>query len=192
MVGDPAAPDPRARDGARDHLPRLTARASQELRRFVVLFLYLWVLFGLFVLNERIILRQHGIGFTAQGFALVNAFVLAKVMLLAENLELCRLLHHRPLIYPILFESLAFTVLFICFHVSEKIVVELIKGDVRSQGIPTMGGGGIAGMICVAVILFVSLIPFFAFRNLSRKLGPGRLNAILFGPASRYGRAADE
>jgi hypothetical protein len=32
------------------------------------------------------------------------------------------------------------------------------------------------------VICFVSLIPFFAFRNFSRMLGPDRLNALLFGP----------
>src|SRR6266550_8367749 len=51
--------------------------------------------------------------------------------------------------------------------------------------IPAIGGGGLAGVVCVAVILFVALIPFFAFRNVSRELGPGRLNAMLFGTTTK-------
>ena len=52
------------------------------------MFLYLWVLFGLFVLNGTIILHQHGISFSSQGFAVISALVLAKVMLVAEDLKL--------------------------------------------------------------------------------------------------------
>ena len=48
------------------------------------MFLYLWVLFGLFVLNERIILGQRGISLPLQGFAVLNALILAKVMLIAD------------------------------------------------------------------------------------------------------------
>lgn len=180
MVSDPALPGPQSGEPTAGHARRLAAHATRSLRRFIVLFLYLWVLFGLFVLNERIILRQHGIGFGAQGFAVLNAFVLAKVMLFAEDLELGRWLRHRPLIYPIVFESFTFTILFICFHVLEQAIPGLIKGRGFAGSVPAMGGGGMAGVICVAVILFVSLVPFFAFRNISRKLGPGRLNAMLF------------
>jgi hypothetical protein len=66
---------------------QLKARAVDEIRRFAVMFLYLWILFGLFVLNERIILGQRGIDFSTQGFATFNALVLAKVMLIAEDLK---------------------------------------------------------------------------------------------------------
>src|SRR5690242_16146523 len=92
---------------------KLKARAIDEVRRFAVLFVYLWILFGLFVLNERIILRQQGIGFSSQGFAVLNALVLAKVMLIAEDLNLGHWLDRRPLIYPILHDSFLFAVLFI-------------------------------------------------------------------------------
>lgn len=78
----------------------LKARALDEGTRFMVMFLYLWVLFGLFVLNERIILGQRGIDFSPHGFALLNALVLAKVMLVTEDLNLGRWMRRRPLIYP--------------------------------------------------------------------------------------------
>ncbi len=165
-----------------DRKYRVKERAVEEVRRFVVLFLYLWVLFGLFVLNERIILRQHGLGFAAQGFAFFNALVLAKVMLVAEDLNLGRWLDRRPLIWPILHDSFLFTVLFIVFHIAEQVVIGLFKGQSATSSVPAVGGGGLAGLLCVAVISFVALIPFFAFRNLSRALGADRLNALLFGP----------
>jgi hypothetical protein len=162
---------------------KVMERAVDEVRRFVVMFLYLWVLFGLFVLHQRIILRQEGMNFAAQGFALINALVLAKVMLIAEDLRLGHRLRSRPLIYPILGESLIFTVVFICFHVVEDVVIGLFKGETLRASVPVIGGGGMAGLLSVAMIFFVALIPFFAFRNLSRELGPDRLNALLFGTA---------
>jgi hypothetical protein len=159
----------------------LKQRVADEMRRFLVMFLYLWVLFGLFVLNERIILGQHGISFSSQGFALLNALVLAKVMLVAEDLNLGHWLQGKPLIYPILHESFVFAILFICFHIVEHMVIGLLKGETVAESVPAIGGGGFAGLACVAAILFVALIPFFAFRDISRELGSGRLNAMLFG-----------
>jgi hypothetical protein len=162
----------------------LAERAVDEAKRFLVMFLYLWIVLGLFVLHERIILGQRGIGFALQGFALLNALVLAKVMLVTEDLDLARWLRGRPLIHQILFESFIFTVVFICFHVVEHEVMGLIHGESLAAAVPAIGGGGFAGLVCTAVILFVALTPYFAFRNLSRVLGPARLNAILFATAT--------
>jgi hypothetical protein len=160
---------------------RLGRWAVHEMTRFVVLFLYLWILFGVFVLHQSIVLREHGISYSAQGFALINALVLAKVMLVAEDLNLSRWLDRRPLIYPILHESLLFTALFIAFHVLEELAVGLVHGETLAQSVPAIGGGGFAGLVCVAVIFFFALIPFFGFRNLSRAIGPDRMKTLLFG-----------
>lgn len=160
---------------------KMMERAVDEVRRFLVMFLYLWVLFGLFVLHQRILLHQEGINFRMQGFALVNALVLAKVMLIAEDLRVGHWLRSRPLIYPIVGESFIFTIVFICFHVLEHLVIGLFKGETLRASVPVIGGGGLAGLLSVAMIFFVALVPFFAFRNVSRELGPGRLNVLLFG-----------
>jgi hypothetical protein len=162
----------------------LKAKATEEARKFVVLFLYLWVLFGVFVLNQGIVLREQGIGFTAQGFALVNALVLAKVMLLFEHFDPGRWLRRRPLIYPILYEAFLLTILFIAVHVLEKAIEGVIKGKTVAASLPTIGGGGLAGLLSAAVIMFVALVPFFGFRNLGLVLGADRLKALLFSSSS--------
>lgn len=82
-----------------------------------------------------------------------------------------------------MFESLLLTVMFISFHVAEYLIVGLLRRETFAESIPAIGGRGLAGVVCVAVILFVALIPFFAFRNVSRELGSGRLKAMLFGTA---------
>ena len=156
-------------------------RVFQEWKRFILMALYLWVVFGLFALYQNILLRQHGIDYEMQGFALFNALVLGKIMLVAENMRLARWLPNRPLIYRILFEGILFSLLFIAFHVVEKIITGLIQGKDAAASVPAIGGGGLAGLASVALILFVMLIPFFAFRNVSRELGRGRLEAMVFG-----------
>jgi hypothetical protein len=169
---------------------QLKARAIEEARRFAVMFFYLWILFGLFVLNERVIRGQQGPGFFSQGFAVIHALVLAKVMLIAEDLNLGHRLNERPLIYPILYQSFAFTALFIVFHVVEKEVIGLFKGGTLASSVPAIGGGGFAGLLCVSMILFIALIPFFASKNISRVLGADRMYALLFRTSTDGSAAA--
>ena len=167
----------------------LKARAAEELRRFLVLFVYLWILFGVFVLNQGIVLRAHGISWTAQGFAFVNALVFAKVMMLFEMFDPGRWLRKRPLIYPILYESFLLTLLFLVVHVIEKVIEGLIHGETAADSLPSIGGGGFWGLASASVIMFVALTPFFALRNLSFALGRDRLYALIFGPVEPGGDA---
>jgi hypothetical protein len=175
-----------AADANAPHPRSLKAKAAEEFRRFVILFFYLWVLFGVFVINQGVVLREHGINFTLQGFAFINALVFAKVMMLFEVFDPGRWLRKRPLIYPILYETSLLTILFIVVHVAEKTIEGLIHGKTVGDSLPSIGGGGLVGLLSAAVILFVALIPFFGLRNLSFAMGEGRLYAIIFGEPSRH------
>ena len=180
MLGDSTsageAVAPVSAHGARS----LKAKAADEFRRFLVLFFYLWILFGVFVLNQGVVLREHGINFAMQGFAFFNALVFAKVMMLFEVFDPGRWLRKRPLIYPILYESLLLTVLFLIAHVLEKAIEGLFRGETLTESMPVLTGAGLPGFVSIAVILFVALIPFFGLRNLSLAMGEGRLYAMMF------------
>jgi hypothetical protein len=162
-------------------------RLLHEVTRFGVMFVYLWLVFGLFVLLERIIRGQMGIGYQSQGFALINALVLAKVMLVAEDLNLDRGVGRLPLVYAVLGEAFLFMIVFIAFHVLERLAVGLLHGSSLADSVPAFGGGGFAGLMTVAAIMFVVLTPYFAFRDISRALGPGEMRRLLF---SRRGTIA--
>ena len=172
----PAGPSAANAHGARS----LKAKAIDEFRTFLVLFLYLWILFGVFVLNQGVALREHGINFAMQGFAFINALVFAKVMMLFEIFDPGRWLRVRPLIYPILYETFLLTVLFLLAHVVEKTIEGLLRGKALIESVPVIGGGGLMGFLSMTAILFIALIPFFGMRNLSLAMGEGRLYAMIF------------
>ncbi len=181
MTADPTGASNVVAAGANAHVARsLTAKAADEFRRFIVLFFYLWVLFGVFVLNQGVVLREHGVDFAMQGFAFFNALVFAKVMMLFEVFDPGRWLRKRPLIYPILYESILLTVLFLIAHVLEKTIEDLFRGKTLTESMPVLTGAGLPGFVSITVILFVALIPFFGLRNLSLAMGEGRLYAMMF------------
>ena len=115
-----AATGARTATGATEPRRSTRDRLVHEVVRFGLMFVYLCVVFGLFVLHERIIRGQMGLGFQAQGFALINALVLAKVMLVAEDLRLDRGLRGQPLAYAAAGEAALFA---IAFHVLERLAV---------------------------------------------------------------------
>jgi hypothetical protein len=168
---------------------KIAKRVMDEMRRFLIMFLYLWLLFGLFALHQDIILRSQGIGVEWQGAAIINALVLAKVMLVAEDLDLGRWAPRRPLVFPILLDAAILTILFIAFHFVEEKVVAMFRGVSAKEA--ALGGGGIEGLLCVAAIVFVSLIPFFAVQHLGRTLGADKLMTILLSRADLPERQRD-
>jgi hypothetical protein len=153
--------------------------AVHEAKRLLVMFLYLFVLLGIFNLYKGIILRENGINYTGYGFALVNALVLAKVMLIAEDLHLARRLEDKPLIYPILYKSAVFAIVLISVHLLEEILGGLFRGRAISESISEIGGGTIKGIVTVGCIMAVALIPFFAFREIARMIGETELRSLL-------------
>jgi hypothetical protein len=40
------------------------------------------------------------------------------------------------------------------------------------------------GVVCIGLILFVSLIPYFAFRRVTREIGADRMREMLLGPST--------
>jgi hypothetical protein len=162
------------------HRRNMTEKLVHEITRFSWMFLYLWLQFGLFALHENIIRAETGLDYHMQGFAIVNALVLAKVMLIAEDLKLDQWLRGRPLAYAILGEAFLFAIVFIVFHVLEKIVVGLVSGSSLARSVPAIGGGGFAGVMIVGATFFVTLIPYFAFRDIGNVLGWAEMRALLF------------
>ena len=77
-------------------------RAKDQIKNFVLMFVYLWVVFGMLAVHKSIVLSQHQINYRFHGLAIVNALVFAKVLLVAEDLHLGRRFNDKPLVYSIL------------------------------------------------------------------------------------------
>ena len=166
-----------------DHGPLQTKRTVkekifQEFKEVVPMFLYLWLLFALFTYYEAIVLARRNISYAPFGLAFVNAFVFAKVMLVAEKLRIGTRFRKKAPVFPIFYKSFLFALTFICFNLVEEVVIGLWKGKTIAESIPRIGGGSPVGIMIAGLIMTVALIPFFAFRELSRVLGKGVLAAL--------------
>ncbi|QNI30899.1 hypothetical protein H7849_17505 [Alloacidobacterium dinghuense] len=159
----------------------LKERASEEFKRFIVIFLYLWVVFGLLSIHKSLVLSQRHLDYEEHTFAIINAFVFAKVLLTGEHLHFGTRFSGKPLIYPILHKCFVFTVLLISFHIVESVVVGVWHGDTIRNSIPPMLGWNPRGLLGVGIMCFVLLLPFFGFREIARVMGHREMRALLFG-----------
>ncbi len=159
----------------------LKRRAVHEVREYVVISLYLFVVFSLFIVYKSMILAQHHIDFERHGFALLNALALAKVMLVAQDLHLADQFRDAPLIYPTVIKSLVFTVVLASFSVVEEVAIGRVHGKSFHRSIE-LGGGTLQGILTVSFLVFVMLIPFFGFIELRRVFGPDRIVGVFFRP----------
>ena len=163
----------------------LKEKAAFQLKEFLVMFFYIWVLSALLAMHETIILAQDHLNYPAQGFAIINALILAKIMLIGEDLHLGNRFKDKALIYSILYKSLIFTVFLMCFHIVEEAIVGAFKGTPISESLPVIGAGNLKGLMCRGGIVFIALIPFFAFREIGRVIGEGELWSLLLTRGTR-------
>jgi hypothetical protein len=158
----------------------LKDRAKEEVKKFALMFLYLWVVFGMLAIHESIILSQHRITYVVHGFALVNALIFAKVMLVAEDLHLGHRLDDKRLVYSIFFKALLFGITLICFHIVEHVLIGMWHGKPATETISEIGTNNLGGLVSIGIISTVALVPFFILREVSRVLGEGKLWSLLF------------
>jgi len=162
----------------------LKQKAIEQMKEFYLIALYLWLVFGLFVVYKSEILAEQHIHFVYHGFAIINALALGKVMLVAKDLHLGERFNDAPLIYPTLLKSALFTVVLACFKILEDTAVGLYHGKSFAESIADLGGGTLQGILILTLLLFVILIPFVGFGELQRVLGEGKLKQLFFHPRS--------
>jgi hypothetical protein len=153
------------------HSSHLKEKATDEFKRFVVIVLYLWVVFGLLSVYKSVILSQNHLNYPEHAFAIINALIFGKVLLVGEHLHLGTRFSAKPLIYPILHKCFIFTVVLFGFHLAESIVLGLWRGHTLANSLPSIGDGSLKGVLSVGVICFVVLLPFFGFREIGRVIG---------------------
>jgi hypothetical protein len=154
-------------------------KAIEATKEYLVMVAYLWVILGLFALYRAVILAK-GISILEQDIVIINALVLGKVMLIAKELHLGEASKDRPLIYPTLPKSALFSIVLAFFKLLEEAIRGLLKGETFQQSIADIGGGTWQGILCVTAIVFVALIPFFAYTELQGVFGEAKLRQLFF------------
>ncbi len=139
---------------------------------------YLALFFGGFIMYKRLILAEFQIGYEDYGIVLIKALILAKVIMLGDILRLGRKLEDRPLIFPTLYKGVVFSVWVAVFGIFEHVLKGLLHGKGLAGGIEELLSEGKYELLAQCMVVFLALIPFFAFRELERVLGEGKVSGL--------------
>jgi hypothetical protein len=157
-------------------------RIGKETREFAVIAVYLYVCFAALAYLKAAILHAYGIPFTPFGLAAVKALICAKFVLIGRMFGLGERFKTRALIWPTLYQSFAFLVLLLVLNALEEIIVGLVHHRTIADSMAELGGGTFYQLLATSFIVFLILIPFFAFRVLGEVVGERNLVRVFFIP----------
>ena len=115
--------------------------------------LYLAFFFCTLVAYDLFLLKQYDVAYWNFGFALLNALVITKVIMIGEYAELGKRHENKSLLVSTLWKAVAFGLLVFAFHIVQEVVKRLIQRP---------------GPSWVSARLFLCL-PFREFRRVLRE-----------------------
>ena len=162
-------------------------RIFHEMVEYWINVAYLTLVFAAFTQYRRFVLAAYDITYTNYGFAVIEALILAKVIMIGAVFRLGRGLEQKPLIYPTLYKTVVFSLFVGAFTVLEHVLKGLWKGKGLTGGLVELLGKGHHELLAGCLVTFVAFIPFFAFKELERVLGVEKIRALFFRRRAEQG-----
>jgi hypothetical protein len=162
--------------------PGFKQKAKEEFKDFVEIALYLAFFFCALSTYAMLLLRRYDVSYLNYTLAIVNALVIAKVILIGEMMHVGRRVEARPLFQSVLYKSFVFGLLVFVFHLVEEFVKRrLIHHEPPGAVLHHLDFNDLIGG---SIVILGAFIPLFAFRELARVLGEEKLHALLFKPGA--------
>jgi hypothetical protein len=158
----------------------LKSRLVAETKSLLGVWFYLALLLGSFATYRRLLLAEYHISFFRYGFSIVEAFVLAKVIILGRMMGLGERYLHRPLIVPTLYKTMGFSILVFAFTILEHLVLGRWHGKGPAEVMSEVMNQSIWSILAQVLVLYIALVPLFAVWEMERVLGEGILFDLFF------------
>jgi len=157
--------------------PSLKQKVKHEFQDYVIVSLYLAFFFCSLATYTKLLVKGNKDSPLSYAFALINALVIGKVILIGEMAHFGKELEHRPLYQSAIYKAFMFCLLALPFHFVEEVIKRIIHGGAFGSVLREIR---IDTFICRSVVIFSTFIPLFAFRELRRVLGENKFHALLF------------
>ena len=146
----------------------------------LVITAFLAAVFVSFLTYRRLISREFGVTSFHYGFAIIEALIVAKVILIGKAMGIGRRPTRRALFLGALRDSTIYAVLVAIFAVLEHIVEGLFHHETLAESLQKLFDQGVYEILGRTLIMFVAFIPFFTLWELDRALGDRKLVGLLF------------
>ncbi|MBV8477908.1 MAG: hypothetical protein JO033_27705 [Acidobacteriaceae bacterium] len=156
-------------------------RFAHEMKEFFVVFLFLAPFFISFATFRMYVTGEFQNAFFRYGTALVNALILAKIVLIGEIAKLGKRSENKPLIVSTVYKSLVFSLFYLAFHVLEGTVRGLVHRQAFFGALHAATVTQAGELLSVGLVMFFAFIPFFALRETRRVIGADKFRHLFFG-----------
>ena len=155
----------------------LKQKATHEFQEFAGIFLYLAFFFCSLATYSMLLLNKFHVSYYNYGEALINALVIAKVILIGEYAHLGKKHETKPLLLSATHKAFLFGLLVFAFHLVEEGVRLLIHGETVANALHQIR---FDDLLSRCLVIFCTFIPLFAFRELQRVLGEDEFRSLFF------------
>jgi uncharacterized membrane protein len=152
-------------------------KAKHEFKELVVITLYLAFFFCALTTYDMVLLSEFHEKSWNYAFALINALVITKVVMIGEVAKVGSRYEARPLLLSSLYKAFMFCLLVLAFHFVEELIKRLVHGaDIATASREIR----MDDLISKTIIVFCTFIPLFGFREFRRVLGEEKFYNLLF------------
>jgi hypothetical protein len=163
-----------------DKKTQLKEKAAEEFRLLLLITAYLAAFFVAFLTYRRLISREFGVSSFHYGYALIEALIIAKVILIGKAIGLGQKASRRTVAMSVLRSSIAYGALVGAFAVLEHVIEGLVHGKTLAASLETFLDQGVYEILGRTLVLFVAFIPFFALWELGHLAGDKKLFDLFF------------
>lgn len=164
----------------------LKQRLVHETRSYLINFAYLAFVLGSFNWYKAAVLAERNIPYVNYGVPVIEALVLAKVVMIGDLLRIGHWVKGRPLIVPTLYRAVMFSIWVGLFRFLENLVRGLLRGEGLEGGIREFMSHSPYEMLAISLVTVLAFIPFFAFKEVAQVVGEQKLFALFLrrGPSA--------
>ncbi|MGA2370227.1 MAG: hypothetical protein ACLPPV_16905 [Candidatus Korobacteraceae bacterium] len=156
--------------------PGLKRKAIHEAVEFAWIFAFLAFFFCALVTYSTLLLREFHVKYLSYAFALINALIIAKVILIGELAHFGKKYEARPVLLSAIYKAVLFSLLVFGFHFVEEGIKGLLHGVSIAR---TFHEIRIDDLLGRSIVIFCVFIPLFAFREFRRVLGEDQFYNLL-------------
>jgi len=140
--------------------------------------IYMALVFSAIIFYRRLVLAHYEIYLDDYFSGVVKAFVIAKVVMIGAFMRISRKYEHKPLIFPVFYKAVLFTIWVMLFDIVEAFIRIFISNPSFMETITEMKNHLNKLWLGGALLIFFSFIPFFAFKELIRVLGKEKVREL--------------
>jgi len=151
-----------------------------EMSEYFFNFAFLAVFLVAFAWYRRLILAEYHIQYLGYWAPVIEAAILAKVIMIGDALHMGRRFQNRPLAVTTLYRTVVFSVLVVLFSFAEHIIGAMIHGKRPAEGIAEIANKGMDEVLAWCVVIFAAFLPFFALKEIERAFGVETVRGMFF------------